>query len=170
MQNNNQNLKLQTRYNIWRAQVMIQERSIRVCEKKNVLQHKTRQDDQNETIAAISNLDREIQLEKAIEQRRALTNWTFRLGNDGPCDTPTKKSPFVYVTSRNKRIDAPFTKEMATDGRRHVLTRILKTDSAVQAIRHAARPRRGGILGRGYACLARKRPCHVKRFEGRRRR
>ena len=83
-----------------------------------------------------------------------------------------KKSPFAYATS-NACVDAPFTKEVATDGRRHVLARIPETNSAVQAIRRHAtrRPRRGGILGRGWhACLARKRSCHVKRFEGRRRR
>ena len=83
------------------------------------------------------------------------------------------RSPFAYATFCNERVDAPFTKEVATDGRRHVLTRIPKTDSAVQAIRHAARhgPRRGGVPGRGrHARLTRKRPCHAKRFEGRRRR
>jgi hypothetical protein len=120
----------------------------------------------------ISNLDRQIQLEEAIEQRRALTNRTLRLRNDGLRDTPTKhkKSPFAYAASCNERVDAPFTKEMATDGRCHVLTRIPKTDSAVQTKGHAAsaRPRRGGILGSDqHGCLTRKRPCRVKRFEGR---
>lgn len=130
---------------------MIQERSIRVRAKIVLIKRqgvtKTRPTGRP---VNTSNLDRQIQLEEAIEQRRALTNRTFRLCNDGLRDTP-------------------FTKDMATDGRRHVLTRIQKTDSAVQSVCHVARPWRGRVLCRGrHACLARTRHCHVKRFKGRR--
>ena len=79
MQNNDHFFELQTRYNTWRAQVMMQERSIQVRAEKtscNTKQGKMTKTRPTRT-AVISNLDREIQLEEAIEQRRTLTNRTF---------------------------------------------------------------------------------------------
>lgn len=128
------------------------------------------QDVQNKTsrVNARSS-DLQIQLEETVEQRRALTNRTFRLCNDGLRDAPTKKKVSARTQSPYERVDAPFTKEMATDRRCHVLTGIPETDPAVQAVCHAARPRRGCILSRArHACLVRARPLHAKRFERRR--